>query len=141
MALFDFLKKKEYQEKIAQRAESKKAPIEKATEAPKAKEAEERVPASLEAQVSTEGVLITPHITERARALAEIGQYVFRINRDANKAQVKKSVQGMYGVNVEGVKVITVHEKKRRRGLTEGVKKGYKKAVVSLREGEKIDIF
>jgi len=86
-------------------------------------------------------VLIAPHVTERARMLAEAGQYVFRIATTANKQAVRKAVERAYKVHVTAVRIVTAHEKPRRRGLTEGVKRGYKKAVVALRKGEAIDIF
>ncbi|MEK7650168.1 MAG: 50S ribosomal protein L23 [Patescibacteria group bacterium] len=86
-------------------------------------------------------VLIAPHVTERARQLSEIGQYVFRIAVTANKQAVRKAVERAYKVHVEHVQIVAAREKKRRRGLTEGVKRGYKKAVVALRHGETIDIF
>jgi len=86
-------------------------------------------------------VLIAPHVTERARMLAEGGQYVFRIATTANKQAVRKAVERAYKVHVTDVRIVTAHEKPRRRGLTEGVKRGYKKAVVALRKGEAIDIF
>jgi large subunit ribosomal protein L23 len=86
-------------------------------------------------------VLIAPHVTERARMLAEAGQYVFRIATTANKQAVRKAVERAYKVHVTDVRIVTAHEKPRRRGLTEGVKRGYKKAVVALRKGEAIDIF
>ncbi|MSR76415.1 MAG: 50S ribosomal protein L23 [Candidatus Ryanbacteria bacterium] len=86
-------------------------------------------------------VLIAPHVTERARQLSENGQYVFRIATTANKQAVRKAVERAYKVHVTDVNIITAHEKPRRRGLTEGVKRGYKKAVVALRRGETIDIF
>ncbi|MEK7630566.1 MAG: 50S ribosomal protein L23 [Patescibacteria group bacterium] len=86
-------------------------------------------------------VLIAPHVTERARQLSEVGQYVFRIATTANKQAVRKAVERAYKVHVTGVRIVTAHEKPRRRGLTVGVKRGYKKAVVALRKGEAIDIF
>jgi len=73
-------------------------------------------------------------------AIREI-EYTFRVLKGADSRQVRESVERLYGVHVTSVRIIKMHEKKRRRGLTEGVKKGYKKAVVALRQGEAIDIF
>ncbi len=134
MALFDFLKRKKKQEKH----EKNHAPEERVRE---------KEPVLVEKSklysgtISEHFVLQTPHVTERARMLAEHGQYTFRIHPNATKRQVAESVERLYGVHVAAVQITKAHEKPRRRGLTEGVKKGYKKAVVALRKGEAIDIF
>ncbi len=84
--------------------------------------------------------LITPHISEKASILAEKGFYVFRIEKRANKTEVKKEVEKKYNVKVEGVRVVMIPSKKRRRGKTEGVRSGYKKAIVKLKKGQTIDL-
>jgi large subunit ribosomal protein L23 len=135
MALFDFLKSKKKKEKNEDLIRATSPKKEK-------KEKEETVKrdASLPRHTG-DGVLIAPHVTERARIAAEIGKYTFRIQPTATKEQVKTAVHKMYGVRPTRVQIIKVHEKPRRRGLTEGVKKGYKKAVVALPHGSAIDIF
>lgn len=85
-------------------------------------------------------VLKHPHVTEKAADLAEQSQYVFRVLPRANKPAVKKAVQDLYGVEVISVHIISIPPKKRRRGRIEGWRKGYKKAIVRLREGQKIEI-
>jgi len=134
MALFDFLKRKKKQEKERDHAPGMLAEKTTPTEAIKEK-------AAPKVKIQREHVLISPHITERARALAERGQYTFRVDPKSTKQQVRSSVERMYNVHVRGIRMVTIHEKPRRRGLTEGIKRGYKKAVVALREGEAIDIF
>lgn len=132
MALFDFLKKKKQQEK-AQRGELAKV-----------REVEDKVEptkTSFDLETPENFVLESPHVTERARGLAGLGQYTFRVHPKATKREIRESVERLYRVNVEKIRITKVHEKPRRRGLTEGVKKGYKKAVVALRKGEAIDIF
>ncbi len=130
MALFDFLKKKQKQEKTDMAREEKSAPVADVQK----KEIERQT-------VAQGSVLVAPHVTERARDASLVGQYTFRIAERASKRDVKDSVEKMYGVHVERVRIIAGHEKPRRRGLTWGTKKGYKKAVVALRSGEAIDIF
>jgi large subunit ribosomal protein L23 len=131
MALFDFLKHKEKKEKVARATE-----ISRTTEEVKPKEtATDLTP------VHHNSVLVAPHVTERARQASELGQYTFRIIDSATKRDIKRAVEVMYGVHVEDVRIVKMHEKPRRRGLTQGVKKGYKKTVVALRAGEAIDIF
>ena len=141
MALFDFLKRKKKQEKEdARKAEKKETSQD--SPAHEHEEGESSKPTSFSNDVAIdEFVLETPHVTERARMLSEIGQYTFRGHSGATKAGIKKSVEKLYGVHVTDIRITKTHEKKRRRGLTEGVKKGYKKAVVALQAGEAIDIF
>ena len=138
MALFDFLKRKKTQDLNTRQKETAK----QKTDGVDIEEKKESLDKPKTDIISGERfVLISPHVTERARASAEIGQYTFRIYPSATKRDVKQSVEHMYHVHVERVQIVKVHEKPRRRGLTEGVKKGYKKAVVALRKGEAIDIF
>jgi len=140
MALFDFLKKKKEQtrsdESKARAQDAKKEKKEKASEISESEPSE-----ASHVSVSAESVLRSPHITERARMISEHGHYTFKVTKEASKREVKESVERMYSVHVESVRMVKAHEKKRRRGLTEGTKKGYKKAVVALRNGEAIDIF
>jgi len=85
--------------------------------------------------------IVAPHITEKATLLAEKdNQYVFKVAEDANKIEIKKAIEGLYGVKVEKVRIIKVPKKRRRRGRIEGWRKGYKKAIVKIKEGQKIEI-
>lgn len=85
-------------------------------------------------------VLKSPHVTEKAADLAEISQYVFRVRSGANKPMVKRAVEDLYGVEVVSVHITNVPPKKRMRGRIEGWRKGYKKAIVRIKEGQKIEI-
>ena len=87
------------------------------------------------------GVLVRPNVTEKATILTEENKYVFRVFSNVTKGQVKDSVEEVYGVDVEGVRIINIPAKKVRLGKRrEGIKKGYKKAVVKIKEGQKIEI-
>lgn len=88
-----------------------------------------------------EFISISPHITEKATDLTEKNQYVFKIGQKVNKKEVKKAVEDLYKVKVLDVKIINIPAKKRRIGRTSGWKKGYKKAIVRLKEGQKIETF
>lgn len=79
-------------------------------------------------------------ITEKASVMAEQNKYVFKVNSAANKIQVKDAIEGLYNVTVTKVNILTLPGKTRKRGLTKGYKPGYKKAIVSLKEGDKIEI-
>jgi large subunit ribosomal protein L23 len=86
------------------------------------------------------GILKKPRITEKASALDGYGQYVFEVYSGANKSQIKKAVESFYNVNVEKVRIIVIPPRPRRLGRTIGTKSGFKKAVVTLRKGEKIEL-
>ena len=84
--------------------------------------------------------LKSPHITEKATALSSQNQYVFKVEKKSNKTEIKKAIEEVYGVGVLNVNIINIPRKKRRLGRIEGFKPGYKKAIVKLKEGEKIEI-
>lgn len=85
--------------------------------------------------------LKSPVITEKSTLLAsKLNQYVFKISLRANKAEVKKSIQDLYGVKVNRVNIISIPGHKRRVGQHMGFKSGYRKAVVFLSPGETIDL-
>ncbi len=86
-------------------------------------------------------VLLAPVVSEKSYSLIEEGKYVFRIHPDAHRTQVRQAVEELFGVHVEGVNVLKVQPKPKRRGLSKGIKPGWKKAIVQLREGETIEIF
>jgi large subunit ribosomal protein L23 len=85
-------------------------------------------------------VLIFPLITEKATKLAEKNQYVFRVEKKANKNEIKKEIENLYKVKVIDVKIINVPAKERRFGRISGWKKGFKKAIVKIKEGQKIEV-
>jgi len=87
-----------------------------------------------------EEILIEPHITEKATELAQENQYAFKVNPRANKSEIKKAVERTYDVDVVKVRTMKAPRKKRRKGRIEGYKKGFKKAVVRIQEGQKIEI-
>ena len=85
-------------------------------------------------------ILKEPHISEKATVLTDQNKYVFKIMPRANKVETKKAVENLYGVRVKNVNIINVHRKRRMLRGIEGFKTGYKKAIVTLKEGEKIEI-
>lgn len=92
-------------------------------------------------------VLRRPVITEKNTRLMEIGQYTFEVHRDANKIQIKEAVERAFGVDVLAVNVMNVRGKERRRNIRRGRQPqvgktpARKKAVVTLKEGQTIDLF
>ena len=86
------------------------------------------------------GVLRAPRETEKSSMLGKERQYVFLIERDANKIEVKGAVESRYGVGVEKVGVINLPAKERRRGRQSGWKAGLKKAIVTIKKGQTIEL-
>ena len=91
-------------------------------------------------------VIIKPIISEKANYLTDLrGAYSFLVNTKANKIQVKKAVEELYGVKVGDVRTMIyapkVSSKHTKKGLQVGKTNKLKKAIVSLAEGEVIDIF
>ena len=86
-------------------------------------------------------VLIKPLITEKNTMLGAEGKYTFKIDRRANKTQGKEAVEAIFKVNVTAVNTITVPPKSRRVGRTIGKTQAWKKAVVTLRPGQRLEIF
>lgn len=85
-------------------------------------------------------ILAKPHVTEKATDLIEKNQYVFEVFPRAGKSEIKKAVESLYGVNVLGVGIVNIPRRKIRVGKTAGFKGGYKKAIVRIQEGQKIEV-
>jgi large subunit ribosomal protein L23 len=91
-------------------------------------------------------ILIRPVVTEKMTGMAEkANRYGFVVNRKANKIQVKQAVESMYGVNVASVNTMVIPGKKRSRNTKTkfivGRTSAYKKAIVTLADGDAIDFF
>lgn len=84
--------------------------------------------------------IISPHITEKATNLTALNKYIFKVFKTAGKIQIKNAIESLYKVKVESVHVQNMPSKFRQVGLHQGKKAGFKKAIVTLKEGEKIDI-
>ncbi len=84
--------------------------------------------------------IVSPYLTEKTSILNTDDQYVFKVFKNANKVEIKKAIEKLYGVHVKKVRIIVVPSKERRLGRFEGEKAGFKKAMVRLRQGEKIEV-
>ncbi len=83
-----------------------------------------------------------PIITEKSMELVEKqNQYTFAVDKRANKIQIKKAIEELFDVTVEDVNVLNQKPKKKRVGRYEGFVSGMRKAVVTLKEGDNIEIF
>jgi len=83
-------------------------------------------------------VLKNHHLSEKTNALAQTGRYVFVVAKSANKIEVKKAVESVYEVHVAAVNMVNVQGKARRQGRSRGFTSDWKKAVVTLKTGERI---
>ncbi|MEO0089379.1 MAG: 50S ribosomal protein L23 [candidate division WOR-3 bacterium] len=84
-------------------------------------------------------IIIRPILSEKALRLREYNQYIFEVAKDANKIDIKKAVEELFKVKVEKVRTINVRGKPRRMGIFEGRTSSWKKAIVTLKEGERIE--
>ena len=86
-------------------------------------------------------VLLAPVVSEKSYSLITDRKYTFKVHKDAHKTQVRQAVEQLFGVQVQTVNIVKVQPKPKRRGVTKGTRKGWKKAIVQLREGNTIEIF
>ena len=92
--------------------------------------------------VAMHEVLLRPVISEKSVIESERNNYTFAVARDANKFQIKAAVEAEFKVDVLGVRVLTVKPKQKRRGRrTLGMVPGWRKAVVTIAAGQKIELF
>jgi len=86
-------------------------------------------------------ILIRPLVTEKATYLGMYNKYIFEVSSKFSKIEIKKAVQSVYGVIPVSVNVISVSGKERRYGKVLGRTKNWKKAIITLKQGEKIEIY
>ncbi len=86
-------------------------------------------------------IIIAPLITEKVSELTKDGKtYVFKVKKNANKFEIKKAFEEAFGVKVESVNTLITKPKAKRVGKYTGKTKTFKKAIVVLKDGEKIDL-
>ena len=83
--------------------------------------------------------ILHPYVSEKATKLESMNQYMFKVTRSANKPEVKKAIQNRYKVTVMAVNMINMPSKKRTVGRHVGTKAGFRKAIVTLAEGQTIN--
>jgi large subunit ribosomal protein L23 len=86
-------------------------------------------------------ILIAPVVSEKSYSFIEANKYSFKVHPRAHKTQIRQADEELFGVKVVSVNVLKVQPKPKRRGVHRGTRPGWKKAIVQLREGDKIDIF
>ena len=85
-------------------------------------------------------IIREPVITEKATILREGNKYAFRVDSKANKIQIRQAVEEIFAVKVESVRTVKVPSKPKRQGLYQGRRAGWKKAYVTLKAGDSIEI-
>ncbi len=149
MPIFDIFKKKRKEEKPAEKKKEEiltqpvKQPAfkpEKEKEKKKESVKEKKTIRQRKRVNNPYRFLKSAHITEKATSLSKLNQYLFKVPARANKIEIRKAVADIYNVDVLGVNIVNVPDRERRLGRTKGVKRGYKKAIVKIKEGQKIEL-
>jgi large subunit ribosomal protein L23 len=86
-------------------------------------------------------VIIAPVVSEKSYALMTDGKYTFRVNERAHKTQIARAVEEVFDVRVAAVRTSKVRAKPKRRGVHNGRTRSWKKAVVQLAAGDRIELF
>ena len=86
-------------------------------------------------------VIIRPLVTEKNTNLMVLNKYSFEVDRNATKPQIKQAIEAIFSVGVTKVHTLNVRGKMRRRGREFGYTRDWKKAIVTLAAGDRIDIF
>ena len=85
-------------------------------------------------------VIIAPVVTEKSAKNAEKNVYTFKVAKSANKIQIKDAIESAFGVKVASVNTLNTKPKAKRVGRYTGTTKVYKKAIITLKDGEKIEL-
>ncbi len=91
--------------------------------------------------VEAEKIIIRPIISEKSYAQIDHSRYTFEVHPDAHKTMIAQAIQQLFNVTVVGVSTANVRPKPKRRGTTKGRTSAWKKAVVQLAPGDKIEFF
>ena len=84
--------------------------------------------------------IISPNITEKSTSLSEFNKIVFKVNKGATKKSIKKSVEKIFKVNVVKINTINLKGKNKIVRNKKASKPGYKKAIITLKKGQSIDL-
>jgi large subunit ribosomal protein L23 len=107
----------------------------------KIEQKEKKIQTEVEPQYSLDSIVLkSAHITEKAGDLVEKDKYIFKVSSEANKIKIRQEVENVFKVNVTSVRTVNIPKRKKRLGKITGWQKGYKKAIVGIKKGQKIDI-
>ena len=84
--------------------------------------------------------IISPNVTEKSTSLSEFNKVVFKVRKNANKESIKKSIEKIFKVNVVKINTVNIREKVKMVRNKKAYKSGYKKAIITLKKGQNIDL-
>ena len=134
MAVLDWFTKK-----TKKRPQASKSPKKEVTSKPKKKAESDKVLITA-LRGSAHQVLCAPHVTEKSSMLLNQGKYIFTVFPRANAIMVRKAIEEVYKVDVTDVHMISVPNKKRRRGKYTGITIRPNKAIVTLKKGQTLEV-
>jgi large subunit ribosomal protein L23 len=91
--------------------------------------------------MESRSIIIEPVVSEKSYALMADGKYTFRVDDRAHKTQIARAVEDVFDVTVLNVRTQTIRSKPKRRGLHSGTTRSWKKAIVKLAPGDRIELF
>ena len=94
--------------------------------------------------LDTFSTIVRPVVSEKSTSLGDQGKYIFEVAPTANKIQIKRAVEAAFAnkkVQVSAVNILHVAGKQRRRGKSVGMTRSWKKAIVTLKAGQRLDLF
>lgn len=86
-------------------------------------------------------VIIRPVVSEKSYVLSAVGKYTFRVHPDAHRTHIRQAVEALFDVKVIDVHTLSVKSKPKRRGVSRGRTRTWKKAIVKVAEGQSIPVF
>jgi|SRR3989338_39870 len=143
MGIFDRLNfKKEPPAKIASQAKEKEVKPALVKKAEKAEVKSAGAKKEIKGKTAqADRVIIKPLVTEKASTLSSVGKYVFSVRPEMNKIEVKKAIRAIYQVEPVNVRLANFSGKSVRYGKSSGKTKDWKKAIVTLKAGDKIEVY
>jgi len=140
MALLDIFKKNKKQLRAEETIKRRKGALKQTENAPKPVLKESKGGKKEGNSELASAAIISPYITEKSAVYSERHCYTFKVIPSANKIILKKAIKELYGFDTVKIRIVNIPSKTRfSRGKT-GVKSGYKKAMIYLKEGDKIDL-
>jgi len=142
MGILDKIKKSAASKKADAKKETKESkPVASETKKETVKKVSEATVGSARDTKEAYRVLVRPLVTEKSTMMASHGKYVFAVDPKTNKIEVKKAIEALYGVKVDGVNILNQRGKIVFFGGRMGKRKNIKKAIVTLAKGQKITVF
>jgi len=84
--------------------------------------------------------IVSPNVTEKSTSLSEFNKVVFKVSKNANKKSIKKSIEKIFKVNVVKINTVNIRKKAKMVRNKKAFKPGYKKAIITLKKGQSIDL-